>query len=214
VTATHIRLCGDLGKRFGRSHSYHLESRTTTEAMAALASQVRGVREYFADAHKRSVRFAVFVGKRNIPADMLGLPANDEIRIMPVIAGAKNEGALQYVEGIALIMAHQYVAGYAMIIGGAMQMYSSVPRHAVKLDKQGDQPNTRFNGVVNAQAQDNPVPLLYGGPLKVGSIVISAGIDTLDSSYVPSYSNPKIGDMGGGYWLGRSPGDGVIREAP
>jgi hypothetical protein len=41
------------------------------------------------------------------------------------------------------------------------------------------------------------VPLLYGR-LKVGSAVISAGIDTADTSYTPVTPGAGSGSMGGG----------------
>lgn len=41
------------------------------------------------------------------------------------------------------------------------------------------------------------MPLLYGR-LKVGSVVISAGIDTNDTSYTPTTPGAGSGSMGGG----------------
>jgi hypothetical protein len=37
-------------------------------------------------------------------------------------------------------------------------------------------PNYVFHGPINTEAQGHPVPVLLGGPLRIGSAVISAGI--------------------------------------
>lgn len=53
------------------------------------------------------------------------------------------------------------------------------------------------------------MPLLYGR-LKVGSAVISAGIDTKDTAYTPTDPGAGSGSMGGG---GGQNGNAVVRIA-
>lgn len=198
-----LRLYGPMGARFGRSHKYDLDSGTPREAFAALMSQVQGVREYLTNAKANGIVFAIFVGKRNISADHLTLPANEDIRIVPVPAAAKRAGVLQTIVGIVLVVVDVlwlhtgYVSqlGYGLIAGGVAQMLTPMPHGKSSRDSASNQANYSFNGPVNTQAQGNPVPLGYGR-LKVGSAVVSAGIDTLDTSTTHYWGG--FGFMGGG----------------
>lgn len=210
-----LRLAGPLGAKFGRQHFYDLDSNTPREALAALFSQIKGAREYFNNAHTRGLGFAVFVGRRNLSKDHLTLPANDVIRIVQMPLGAKNGGVLQIIVGVVIVAvatiyggpasgaqaAQWYSAamgvGIAMIAGGIVQLLTPVPHGVGAKDGPDNQPNYNFNGPVNTQAQGNPVPLCYGR-MKVGSAVISAGIDTLDTStYLPGQSPGHMGGGGG-----------------
>lgn len=200
-----LRLYGPMGVQFGREHCFDLDTNTTAEAMAALMSQVRGVREYLISAKQKGIEFAVFVGKRNLGKEHLTLPANGEIRIAPMPAGAKRAGVLQTIVGIVLVVVGVLTSEYggealigpgiAMIAGGIIQMLTPMPHGISSKDKGDNAANYSFNGPVNTQAQGNPVPLCYGR-MKIGSAVISAGIDTLDTSYdAPGNGS---GFMGGG----------------
>jgi len=43
-----------------------------------------------------------------------------------------------------------------------------------------NKPSYIFNGVVNTARQGGRIPVLYGGPLLVGSMVVSSRINTKD----------------------------------
>ena len=43
-----------------------------------------------------------------------------------------------------------------------------------------ERPSFLFNGAVNVSAEGEPVPIIYGGPIRVGSVVVSAGVKTED----------------------------------
>lgn len=203
-----VRLYGRMGSQFGRVHRFLLESGTTSEAISALISQVKGVRQYFAEAKEKGIEFAVFVGRRNLIEKELPLPVGEgqEIRIAPVLRGSKRGGVLQTIVGIVLIVVGAYIseydggatlsAGIGMVVGGVVQMLTPLPKGLHSKDSPENTPSYSFNGPVNTQAQGVPVPLLYGGPMKVGSAVISAGIDTDDTSVYSPGAGP--GHMGGG----------------
>lgn len=65
--------------------------------------------------------------------------------------------------------------GLSLIIGGVSQMLFS-PKPAASVEKPENKPSFTFDGAVNTVAQGNPVPIFYGGPLIIGSQVISAGL--------------------------------------
>jgi predicted phage tail protein len=199
-----------MGVKFGREHRFHLDTNTPAEAVAALISQVRGVREYLASARERGIDFAVFVGKRNVSTEHLRLPAHGDIRIAPIVSGSKQGGVLQVILGAVLLVVAYFVpvtapylapAGWSLIAGGVIQMLTPLPGGMGSRDNPANTPNYNFNGPINTQAQGNPVPLAYG-EVYCGSAVISAGIDVDDTAYVPLTGGSWLGDMGGGSWAG------------
>lgn len=181
-----VILYGPMRKRFGRE--FELAVSSTKEAIHALCIQVEGFKKYLFDSKSNGLEFAVFIGKRNIKEDGLGDPVgSDEIRIAPVIQGSKRAGILQTIVGGALI-ALSFVPilapvssillnmGVSMALGGVVQMLSAQPRGLGAKDSANNQPSYSMDGAVNTQAQGNPVPLCYGGPLIIGGAIISGGI--------------------------------------
>jgi predicted phage tail protein len=144
----------------------------------------------------RGVTYAVFAGRRNLAVDQLAYPVGgDEIRIAPILRGAKNAGLFQTIAGVAIIaIASVYSGGLAvgaggtagffgglgasLALGGIMQMLSPTQRGLSTSDASNGA-SYNFNGPVNTQAQGNPAPLLFGEMI-VGSAVISAGIQAED----------------------------------
>lgn len=181
-----VILYGPMRKRFGRE--FELAVSSTKEAIHALCVQVDGFKKYLFDSKSNGLEFAVFIGKRNINEDGLSDPVgSDEIRIAPVIQGSKRAGILQTIVGGALI-ALSFVPilapvssillnmGVSMALGGVVQMLSAQPRGLGAKDSANNQPSYSMDGAVNTQAQGNPVPLCYGGPLIIGGAIISGGI--------------------------------------
>jgi predicted phage tail protein len=213
---TTVRLYGEAGRRFGRVHRFALDTFSPAEAVQALMSQFQGFGEYLMNAKDSGIGFAVFAGKQNLREDQLRHPVgNEDIRIAPMILGSKQGGVFQIILGVIIIAAATYFGGptagaeaaswygsamgvgIAMIAGGVVQMLTPTPKGIAAKDKPENIPSYSFNGPINTQAQGNPVPLLYGR-LKVGSAVISAGIDTLDTSYTATSPSAGSGSMGGG----------------
>ncbi len=173
-----IRLYGKLGAKFGRVH--RLAVANAAEAVRALCVMLPGFESHMSNAPGG---YAVFYGRENVGAEVLGHPAGkDDIRIAPIPAGAKQGGLFQVIVGIVLVVAGAItanpalmMAGAAMAIGGAVMMLSPQPSAAESADSANNRSSYAFNGPVNTEAQGNPVPLLYG-ELIVGSAVISGGV--------------------------------------
>ena len=200
---TTIRLYGKLGAMFGRK--YRLNVKSPAEAMRALCVQLKGFESYLTNS---KVEYGVFVGKRNIGQEQLCDPSGgDDIRIAPFVSGAKAKW-VQTVVGIVLVVVGYLVSwappvgsalismGISMIVGGIVQMLTPSPKVNGPNDKDGNKPSTQFSGPVNTQAQGNVVGVCYGGPLIIGSAVISAGIVAADNAYIPL--NTDAGTYGGG----------------
>lgn len=189
---TTIRLYGVLGARFGRVH--RLAVQTSAEAVKALCINLDGLESYLMNAKKNGMVFAVFRGKRNIGADdFKDLAGDSDIRIAPVMEGAKKAGLFQTILGAVMIVAGLAMgpAGWGLIgatmaggliaggissmAGGIFQMLSPQPKGLQGRDDPDNKPSYAFGGAVNTIAMGNPVPVLYG-EREIGGAIISAGI--------------------------------------
>ncbi|ENJ1323398.1 tail assembly protein [Salmonella enterica] len=190
---TTIRLYGALGARFGRVHK--LAVQTSAEAVKALCVNFDGLEEYLMNAKKNGMTFAVFRGKRNIDVqDFKELGGDSDIRIAPIMEGAKKAGMFQTILGAVLVVVGAVVgvmtswtgvggvigsgmvtAGIGMMAGGVYQMLSPQPKGLQGRDDPDNKPSYAFGGSVNTLAMGNPVALLYG-EREIGGAIISAGI--------------------------------------
>ena len=70
--------------------------------------------------------------------------------------------------------------GLSLVVGGVAQLLTPVPKvNAIGADSQNDpRKSYSFSGIQQTSRQGVPVPIVYGETL-VGSVVISAGIDTV-----------------------------------
>ncbi len=189
---TTIELSGKLGKLFGKQHKFYVSS--PAEAVRALCSQVKGFDRYMGEAGA-AIEYAIFVDKQNIDPkqDLHNLNHGRTVRIAPVLRGAKTGGLLQTIVGAVLIVvgviliatpfgAPLITAGIGMVAGGVIQMLSPQPKLNIS-EASANTPNKSFTGAVNTSTQGQPVPIVYGGPILVGSAVISAGIFAEDITY-------------------------------
>ncbi|AZY50082.1 phage tail protein [Bordetella avium] len=193
-----IRLYGQLGAQFGRVHRLAVNS--TAEAVRALCVLIPGFEAAMASSAGRGVSYACFIGRKNIGAEELShLVGDDDIRIAPILAGAKRGGLFQVVLGAALIgvatlatsggLAAAFAAkgwvgatamlGASLAVGGVVQMLSPQQRALSTKDGPDNGASYNFSGPVNTTAQGNPVPILYGRMI-IGSATISAGIFSED----------------------------------
>lgn len=71
------------------------------------------------------------------------------------------------------------LVGASLVLGGVAQLLSPVPKIPQGVDTQGDpRKSYSFSGIQQTSRQGVPVPIVYGKTL-TGSVVISAGIDTV-----------------------------------
>lgn len=185
---TTIRLYGALGARFGRVH--RLAVQTSAEAVKALCINFDGLESYLMNAKKNGMVFAVFRGKRNIGVeDYQNLGGDNDIRIAPIMEGAKKAGIFQTILGAVMVIAgavaffgfsqpwgvNMMIAGGSTMAGGVYQMLSPQPKGLQGRDDPDNKPSYAFGGAVNTIAMGNPVPVLYG-EREIGGAIISAGI--------------------------------------
>lgn len=181
-----IRFHGVLREQFGKE--WRLQVDSVQEGIRLLAVQLEGLEQFFLNAHKRGLRFAIFIDHRTtISEQELDMHNNAElIRIVPIVEGAGgNSGVFQLIAGVVLIVAGYFTfgttsamgvamigAGAGMAIGGVTSML--MPKANTSDANDANKSNYGFGSAVTTIAQGNPVPILYG-QREVGGFVISAG---------------------------------------
>lgn len=183
-----IRLYGRLAKFIGR-RVLEAEVASAAEAVRFLLANFPQLEQHMADQHYR-----VSVGSYDLAVDELHDPAGlQEIKIVPVVAGAGAVGRI--IAGVALLAIGFLVPGIgalgvqllvgvgaSLVLGGVAQLLTPVPRTVPPGSTSDTVKDPRksysFSGIQNTSRQGLPVPIVYGETL-VGSVVISAGIDTV-----------------------------------
>ena len=186
-----IRLYGRLAK-FLKRRVFQAEVSSAAEAVRFLVTNFPQLEKHMAEQYYR-----VSVDNYDLGKDELHHPAGAEIKIIPVVAGAGNVGRILL--GIALI-ALSFVSfgatgafagigakavgsgvlfsvGATLFLGGVAGLLSPVPRLQNNTD-QDPRKSYSFSGIQQTSRQGVPVNIVYGETI-IGSIVISAGIDTV-----------------------------------
>ena len=195
-----VRLYGSLAKFIGQRR-FMAEISSAAEAVRMLIANFPGLERHMADQHYR-----VIVDNYDADLSEIHYPAAGCIQIIPVIGGAG--GAVGRIAlGAALIVGAFFTGGAtlgffgstigvgamlggigaSLVLGGVAQLLSPTPQigqyglassitttENTELDPQK---SYSFSGIQNTSQQGSPVPLIYG-EVYVGSVVISAGIDT------------------------------------
>jgi predicted phage tail protein len=184
-----IRVYGRLARFLGQ--------RTFQAAVSSAAEAVRFLLVNFPqlEAHMAQQHYRVSVGGYALDAEELHHPSGQQvIRIVPVLTGARAVGRI--LAGVALMVASIFIPGTAMIfgtavkglvlgigaqmaLGGVAQLLTPVPKMPTGEDSAQDpRKSFSFSGVQQTSRQGVPVSVVYGRTL-VGSVVVSAGVDTV-----------------------------------
>lgn len=186
-----IRVYGRLAK-FLKRRKFEAEISSAAEAVRFLVTNFPQLEKHMADQHYR-----VSVGGYDLSFDEIHNPSGtQEIKIIPVVAGAGATGRI--LAGVGLLAA-SLIPGFAawagptayglivgvgasLVLGGVSQLLTPVPvipTAQTTVDTAKDpRKSYSFSGIQNTSRQGVPVPIVYGETL-VGSVVISAGIDTV-----------------------------------
>jgi predicted phage tail protein len=188
-----IKLYGALAKFIGK-RVLEADVATAAEAVRFLLANWPELEAHMNDQHYR-----VSVGKYDLDLEELHHPAGAApISFVPVVSGAGAVGRI--IAGVALIaLAFASGAGFfgaafakniglfafakgigaSLALGGVAQLLTPMPTVPQGADTQDDpRKSYSFSGIQNTSRQGVPVPIVYGETV-VGSVVISAGIDTV-----------------------------------
>ena len=188
-----VKLYGELAEKYGKD--WLLDVNSPSEAVRALSANNPSFRNFVGASQDRGVGYKVMVGKTYLEKEeeIYNPSGRQEIKIIPVVLGAKKEGLGAIILGVALIAVgvHPGVltsltgavgataataitgalvsTGFSLILGGIAQLLAPTPEE-IK-----DDSNYAFNGALNTTQQGVAVPLCYG-QLMIGGAVISSGI--------------------------------------
>lgn len=184
-----IKLYGKLAKFIGH-RVLEADVSSAAEAVRFLLANWPELEQHMADQHYR-----VSVGTYALDKDELHDPAGQqEISIAPVVAGAGTVGriilgavliGLSFIPGLqaAAIFGSKLTVGAALlsiggglVLGGVAQLLTPTPK--MQAVDQDPRKTYNFSGIQQTSRQGTPVPVVYGKTL-LGSIVISAGVDTV-----------------------------------
>ena len=192
-----IRLYGQLAKFVGKRR-FLAAVDTAGEAVRFLIANFPGIEAHISEPGRY---YRVKVGDHAIDGeDLHGPVGGNAISIVPVIGGAGAVGKILagvalvalaiFVPGLGLGLAGSIVTsvgllGGALILGGVSQLLTPTSRIAQSSTNSGTmeteldpQKSYSFSGIQNTSRQGVPVPIVYGETI-IGSVVISAGIDTV-----------------------------------
>ena len=189
-----IKLYGKLAKFIGH-RVLEADVATAAEAVRFLLANWPELEAHMSDQHYR-----VSIGTYDLDLEELHHPAGAApISFVPVVAGAGatgriilgalliigaffTGGATIGLLGLAAPVAVSSVllfAGATLLLGGVAQLLTPTPKVTQGADGQDDpRKSYSFSGIQNTSRQGIPVPIVYGETI-VGSVVISAGIDTV-----------------------------------
>ena len=186
-----VRFYGSL-KQFGTE--FRLDCKTPAEVVQALTSQIPKLRQFIQQG-----LFTVRVGREYLDNRYLEQGLNQHLKddatvhFTPVLKGSKKAGLFQTIVGAVMVVVGVFTAwagGQALIVGGiglmaggVAQMLTKTPSMSTGKDVEKKQ-STSFSNLSNMAAQGRPMPLAYGR-IRVGSLIISQGVETMDIERQP-----------------------------
>lgn len=194
-----VRFYGSL-KQFGSD--FRLDCKTPAEVIHALTSQIPKLRQFIQQG-----LFTVRVGRdyfdnRYIEKGLSQKLKDDStVHFTPTLKGSKRGGLFGVITGVALIAGALALGplgfsviganaawivgglGASMLLGGVAQMLTKMPSMSTGRDAEKKQ-STSFSNLSNMAAQGRPMPLAYGR-IRVGSLIISQGVETMDIERQP-----------------------------
>lgn len=189
-----VRFYGSL-KQFGSE--FRLDCQTTAEIVQALTSQIPKLRQFIQQG-----LFTVRVGRDYFDNRYLEqglshkLKDDATVHFTPVLKGSKRGGLFGVIAGVAIIAGAIALGplagiistnaawivgsvGASLLLGGVAQMLTKMPEMKLGTEKEKKQ-STAFSNLSNMTAQGKPMPLAYGR-MRVGSLIISQGVETMDT---------------------------------
>nr|DAN64806.1 MAG TPA: tail assembly protein [Caudoviricetes sp.] len=194
-----VRFYGSL-KQFGAE--FRLDCKTPAEVVQALTSQIPKLRQFIQQG-----LFTVRVGRDYFDNRYLDHGLNQKLKddatvhFTPTLKGSKRGGLFGVIAGVALIATAFALGplgfsviganaawmvgglGASLLLGGVAQMLTKMPSMSTGKDADKKQ-STSFSNLSNMAAQGRPMPLAYGR-IRVGSLIISQGVETMDIERQP-----------------------------
>lgn len=173
-----VYLYGHLADKYGSEFKF--KAKTVQEVLTALSCNFPDLMQTISKAQAYSFLVGKDGDKTTLNEDQIKTSLLwDDLHIVPYVGGA---------EGITISMVIMAIvkavisAAISMAISYLIQSMMGTPEvsNYDSFDSQGKKASFLFTGSVNRTEQGVPVPIIYGGPVLVGSVVVSSGIDIED----------------------------------
>lgn len=187
-----LHLHGSIAEKYGES--FRLAAKTPAELIHALAKQIPGFQQDIEANDWHVVRGDPENGD-DCDEEKLRLQMADgeEVHLLPAVAGAGSGGGLfTVILGVVLIAVGALTfgttsavgigliaGGAGLVVGGIVQMTMTMPGAQGSTESADNRASFLFDGPRNQSTQGVAIPRGYGR-CRVGSIVISAGLDAED----------------------------------
>ena len=157
-----VTLYGELAQNYKRSWSLDINS--PSEAMQALAANNPGFRQFVSTSHERGVGYKVMVGKTYLEKqeeiyDPIG---KQEIKIVPVVLGAKKGGLGKVILGIGLMVAAPWLVSSIAATGAIGGATLGASLHGTLAVGAGAGASA-LGATIGGMAAQMGASLLYGG---------------------------------------------------
>jgi len=182
-----VRLYGVLAEKFGRE--FRLDVKNPAEAVRALCSQIKGLRQHFEKFSEPG--YIVRVGKESRGVEELTHPCSSKevIRIIPATAGAT--ATVRIIIGVILIIGsffgggpYMFMAGMTLVMGGVAELLAPSPPKMKPNRAANATPSYMFDGPVNTIGSGYAMSVGYGEML-IGSHVVSAEFYSVEEALNP-----------------------------
>lgn len=187
-----FELGGVLGKRFGKEHK--IKCANVRQGLGIIDCNRSGFLAWMKLNANKYQKYHIRVTKtngavRDMSEDEFKMENQGElanVRVTPIYrgSGGKILSGVQIAVGVALILVGAFssaftggasismmVAGASMLASGVIGLLSKQPKIKVGVDNRKN--STYFDGPQNTIEQGDPVPLIYGDEILVGSKLIS-----------------------------------------
>lgn len=196
-----IRLNGELGKRYGRKHTFDVSS--PGEAFRALAANHPDFSGYVTECARNGVTFKVVADGDILDEKSLDAPFSRNLTITPVVSGGAFIGApiVAAFLGTSTAFAAAFYGTASLVVGtilagvalnGISRLLAPHPKASTSSSKEE---NPYFDGPTQIAAQGASVPFGYGEMI-VGSITISASITVEDQYSSVPFMGGYAGNLG------------------
>jgi predicted phage tail protein len=180
-----LKLRGVLGKHFGKKHKIIASS--VAQAVRYLEVNYPSFRSWVLESSKRGVVFNVKTNNYELEESELidPLPEDFTVSITPLFSGAGggNISWLKVIAGVGLLVAGLAGVGFLglgplqlAITGGLLLVSGLMGKRTEKPADEDSEKSFVFSGSSNTSSAGGRVPVVYGGPILIGSTVISAAV--------------------------------------
>ena len=162
-----VKLYGELAEKYGKD--WLLDINSPSEAVRALCANNPSFKDFVGSSQDRGVGYKVMVGKTYIEKheEVYNPSGKQEIKIIPVVLGAKKSGVGTILMGVALIASGGMLAGMATQMAASGGILGTAAGGAMS------------SGLVGLNAASAVGTAVSGMAMKLGGALLMGGIAQL-----------------------------------